>query len=198
MPRCRNDQPVRGVGMKGARQPCAIQGNPGFNWQEPHTRGSERGIEPFGHLSRQAQTPLFHQQGNFPRRNRQDTHFVILPGIDNDAPRLRPQLRVVVHHPYQNVGVENNHRAAAQSVGSAAARNGSSYASTEPRKAPRSGAFSSDCGAGVSTATARPRFVIVIGSPSSCISLIRRRHLALNSAAPTVFVTVRTRISVHL
>ena len=193
-----DNHPVSRVGVKRTRQPRAIKGNRRFNRQQPHARGSESDIEPFCHLTRQAKTALFHQQGNLPWRDRRDAHLIVSPRIDDDALCVCTQLCVVIHHPYQDVGVQNDHRPAAQSDGSAAGRNGSSYASTEPRNTPRIGGFSSVRGAGESTATARPRLVMVTGSPSSRISLIRRRHLALNSAAPTIFATDRSRLVVHL
>ena len=37
----------------------------------------------------------------------------------------------------------------------------------------------------ITSATTLPHLVIVIGSPSTCISSIRRRHFALNSPALT-------------
>ena len=43
--------------------------------------------------------------------------------------------------------------------------------------------FSAGRFTGPSTATGRPRFVMVIGSPSCSISLKQAKHLALNSEA---------------
>ena len=81
---------------------------------------------------------------------------------------------------------KQDHRNADQSDGGAAGSNGSSYRNTVPRIIPMNGGNSSpDVGTCDSTATGRPRFVIVADPPSRFISLMMRRHLALNSAAGT-------------
>lgn len=91
-----------------------------------------------------------------------------------------------------NIGVEQDHRDADQSDGGAAGSNGSSYRNTVPRIIPMNGgSFSPSADTGDSTATGRPRFVIVTDPPSRFISLMMRRHLALNSAAGTCLAVIR-------
>ena len=87
--------------------------------------------------------------------------------------------------------IEQDHRNADQSDGGAAGSNGSSYRNTVPRIIPMNGGgFSPGPGTGDSTATGRPRFVIVTDRPSRFSSLMMRRHLALNSVAETCLATI--------
>ena len=93
---------------------------------------------------------------------------------------------IALRGPDQHMRIEQDHRNADQSDGGAAGSNGSSYRNTVPRIIPMNGgSFSPGAGTGDSTATGRPRFVIVTDPPSRFISLMMRRHLALNSAAGT-------------
>ncbi len=63
--------------------------------------------------------------------------------------------------------VEQDHRNADQSDGGLAGSNGSSYRNTVPLIIPMNGgSFPSGTGTGDSTATGRPRFVIVTDPPS--------------------------------
>ena len=87
--------------------------------------------------------------------------------------------------------VEQDHRRADQSDGEAAGSKGSSYRNTVPRIIPMNGGgCSSDAGIGDKTATGRPRLVTVTGRPSPFISLMMRRHLALNSVAETCLAAI--------
>ena len=69
--------------------------------------------------------------------------------------------------------LEQDYRKIDQSEGAVAGSKGSSYFTTVPRIIPMNAeCVSSDAGTGDSTATGRPRFVIVTVSPSRFISLI--------------------------
>jgi len=89
--------------------------------------------------------------------------------------------------------IKQDHRKADQSECEVAGSKGSSYLTTVPRIIPiNPERVSSGAGTGDNTATGRPRFVIVTASPSRFISLMMRRHLALNSAAGTCLVVIRS------
>ena len=112
---------------------------------------------------------------------------VVLPG--------QSEMETVFRCPDQRMRIKQDHRKADQSEGAVAGSKGSSYFTTVPRIIPMNAEYvSSDAGTGDSTATGRPRFVIVTVSPSRFISLMMRRHLALNREAVQGTVRVPLRV----
>ena len=88
--------------------------------------------------------------------------------------------------------IEDDHLKADQSSAGTAGSSGSSYFSTVPRMLPMNDCVGPVDGGNDTTATGCPRLVTVTDSPVSCISLIMRRHFALNSAAETRLLLTRS------
>ena len=164
-------------GCSGAE---SAAGGPDAGYTPRVRRPGQRSVDPELHLA--PEPALLHQHGDFPGCDRRNRDTIRLRCLFYGGPRRLAKTRVVGDGPYQGMSVQNDHRAAAQSAGSAAGRNGPSQPMTEPRIAPTIKAVPFAGGYGESTANGRPCLVIVTGSRSSHICPITRRHLALNSA----------------
>ena len=180
-----DDEPVGGVSVEITRQAHSVQRYGRLDWQQTDTLGTECPVHPSADIQRQAQSPLFNQKSDFPRRNRRYSNAVRAPCFLNGRGRLCAETSVALDSPNQDMGVQQDQRWADQSEGIVAGAKGSSYPNTVPRIMPTNGGAFSVVGNGDSTATGRPRLVMVTGRPSLSISLMMRRHLALKSAAET-------------
>ena len=164
------DQPVGRVTREGVRQADARHRDRRFDGQEPEARQVQDGFDPLHDIAVQTQPSPSRPGGRSPTELMADTPTTA--SLAHSASRVLcrggTQPRILVNGPDQDVSVEDDHRAASHSSGSAAGANGSSYPSTEPFSAPTiRGVPSSGGGTGDSSATGRPCFVIVIGFRSS-------------------------------
>ena len=173
--------------MEFSGQTHAVDHDHGFYGNQMNSRQGQCDVNPEPDVMTQPQPPLLHEQGDFPRRDRRNRNPVCLGCLFYEVPRRLPESLVIGNCPDQNMGVEDDHRLAAQSDGSAAGSKGSSYSSTEPGIAPMIGMVPLAGGSGDNIATGRPRFVIVTGSRSLPICPITRRHLALKSVTAIFF-----------
>ena len=144
--------------MKFAGQTHAVDHNHGLDGYQMNSRQGQCDVNPEPDVMTQPQPPLLHEQGDFPRRDRRNRNPVCLGCLLYESPRCFPESLVIGYCPDQNMGVEDDHRLAAQSDGSAAGSKGSSYSSTEPGIAPMIGMVPLAGGSGDNIATGRPRF----------------------------------------
>ena len=191
-----DDEPISGIGVEAPRQTHAIERYRGRDRQQVDASRTENRLRPGPDLQRETEPALLDQQGDFPRCDGRYSDTSRSPRLLDHGPGGRAKPLVALHGPDQYVRVEQDHREADQSDAEAAGSKGSSYSSTVPRIIPmNAGSFSFDPGIGDNTATGRPRLVIVTGWPSLFISLMMRRHFALNSAAETCLAVISLSMS---
>lgn len=181
-----DDQTVGGVGMEATGKSYAVGHYPRLYWQQVNAGYLHHCLHPGSELHCELQTVPLDQEGDFPGCNGRDPDAVPGPRLLDGCSCGLAEPPIALRGPDQRVRIEQDHRKTDQSAGGAAGSNGSSYRNTVPRIIPMNGgSFSPGAGTGESAATGRPRFVIVTDLPSRFISLMMRRHLALNSAAGT-------------
>jgi hypothetical protein len=113
-----DDDLIRRIVVKSARQATGIGGDFGRQWQERHSGIRECSMKPFVNRHGQTQTTSLHQLGDLPAGDRTDpdaSGFV----LDNEVFGLRNQAIVLVNPPDPDVGINNDHRAASQSPSAA-------------------------------------------------------------------------------
>ena len=124
--RSRDDKAVGRIGVKGARQAHAVDRDRGFDGRQKNARQSQRIVDPRPDLAPEPEPALLHQHGDFPRRDRRNRGAICPHGFYDCAARGLAETPVIPNDPDQDVRVQNDHRLAFQSSGSAAGRNGSS------------------------------------------------------------------------
>jgi hypothetical protein len=81
-----NDHPVGRIGMKISRQPNAADGDRSFQGRKRDTRQRQRTTDPSANVITKRDTPLLHQHGDLPRRDRRNQDAAMPRHIIDDVP----------------------------------------------------------------------------------------------------------------